>query len=290
MAEPIHDQWAQWLLHRRHGGDPEQQKRDVEYLTPVRDQVLRNAKVAAADVVLDVGAGDGLMAFGALAQVGEQGKVIFSDISQDCLEHCQALAHQMGVAERCQFLRASADDLAVLDEASVDVVTTRSVLIDVPAKPWAFQEFYRVLKPNGRLSIFEPITRYSGMPVPLRYDVTPILDIVKKLRAVYQRIQPPENNPMLDFDERDLLTFAEHAEFREIHLELRVTVAPIRPLRWDVLLRSAPNPLAPTPEEVMQEALTPEEIEPYVAHLRPLVEAGQGTWREAVAYLWAIKR
>jgi hypothetical protein len=49
--------------------------------------------------------------------------------------------------------------------------------------------------------------------------VTPILDIVKKLRAVYQRIQPPENNPMLDFDERDLLTFAEHAEFREIHLE-----------------------------------------------------------------------
>jgi hypothetical protein len=40
----------------------------------------------------------------------------------------------------------------------------------------------------------------------------------------------------------------------------------------------------------MQEALTPEEIEQYVAHLRPSVEAGQGTWREAVAYLWAIKR
>jgi arsenite methyltransferase len=139
MAEPIHDQWAHWLLHRRHGGDLEQQKRDVEYLTPVRDQVLRHAKVAAGDVVLDVDAGDGLIAFGALAQVGEQGKVIFSDISQDCLEHCQALAHQMGMAERCQFLRASADDLAVLDEASVDVVTTRSVLIFVAGKQRAFR-------------------------------------------------------------------------------------------------------------------------------------------------------
>jgi arsenite methyltransferase len=116
-------------LQRRHDGDPEQQKRDLEYLTRVRDQVLRNAKLAVGDVVLDVGTGDGLIAFGALAQVREQGKVLFSDISQDCLEHCQTLAQQLGVVERCQFLRASADDLTMLEEASVDVVTTRSVLI-----------------------------------------------------------------------------------------------------------------------------------------------------------------
>ena len=95
---------------------------------------------------------------------------------------------------------------------------------------------------------------------------------------------------MLDFDERDLLSFAEQAGFREIGLELRVTVMPVRPQRWEVWLRSAPNPLAPTFEEVMQEALTPEEIARCVAHLRPLVEAGQGTRRDALAYLWAVKR
>lgn len=290
MPEPIQDRWAQWLLHRRHGGDPEQHKRDLEYLLPVRDHILRNARIAAHDVVLDVGTGDGLIAFGALAEVGEQGRVILSDISQDCLEHCQALVQQMGVAERCQLLHASADDLTALEEASVDVVTTRAVLIYVTAKQRAFQEFYRVLKPNGRLSIFEPINRYFGIPGPPGYDVAPIQDIWPKIWAVYERMQPPDTNPMFDFDERNLLTLAEHAGFREIHLELRVRIMPIPPLRWDVWVRSALSPLVPTLEEAMQEALTPEETARCVAHLRPLMERGQGTWREAVAYLWAVKR
>jgi SAM-dependent methyltransferase len=290
MPEPICDQWAQWLLQRRHGGDPEQHKRDLEGLAQMRDQVLRNAKLAAGDVVLDVGTGDGLIAFGALAQVGAQGKVIFSDISQDCLAHCQALAQQMGVVEQCQFLRASADDLSALEEAAVDVVTTRSVLIYVVTKPQAFREFYRVLKPGGRLSIFEPINRYFGIPGPPRYEVGPMQEIWHKIRAVDERRQPSKTNPMLDFDERDLLTFAEHAGFREIALELRITVMPIRPVRWDVYVRRAPNPLAPTLEEVMEEALTPEEIARCVAYLRPLVETGQGTRRDALAYLWAVKR
>jgi hypothetical protein len=38
----------------------------------------------------------------------------------------------------------------------------------------------------------------------------------------------------------------------------------------------------------MQEALTPEEMARCVTHLRPLVEAGQGTWRDALAYLWPV--
>jgi arsenite methyltransferase len=91
MAEPIRDLWAQWLLHRRHGDDAEQQQSDLEYLMPVRDHILQNAQIAADDVVLDVGTGDGLIAFGALAQLGEQGRVILSGISQDCMEESAQL-------------------------------------------------------------------------------------------------------------------------------------------------------------------------------------------------------
>jgi arsenite methyltransferase len=290
MPEPIRDPWAQWLLHRRHGDDAEQQQSDLEYLMPVRDHILQNAKIAADDVVLDVGTGDGLIAFGALAQLGEQGRVILSDISQDCMEYCQALVRQTGVTERCRLLCASADDLTALEEASVDVITTRSVLIYVAAKRRAFQEFYRVLKPNGRLSIFEPINRYFGIPGPPGYDVAPIQDIWHKIWSVFERMQPSDTNPMLDFDERNLLTLAEHAGFHEIHLELQVRIMPMVPLRWDVWVRSSPHPLLPTLEEAMHEALTPEEMARCVAHLRPLMESGQGTWRDAVAYLWAVKR
>lgn len=292
----IQDQWAEWLLKRRDGGDLEKQQAIVRDLFPIRDQVLQHARVAAGETLLDVGAGDGLIAFGALPQVGAQGQVIFSDISQDLLDHCHALADQMGLLNRCQFVRASADDLAPFADASVDVVTTRSVLIYVSAKQQAFHEFYRVLKPGGRISLFEPINRFS-FPEPAHlffgYTVTPVQEIADKVKAGYGRLTrgaASDCNPMMDFGEYDLLNFAEKAGFGEVHLDVQVDIRPLEPRNWEAFLRSAPNPLAPTLEEAMQEALTPAEAERFTNHLRPLVEQGQGTYRMALAYLWAIKR
>jgi methylase of polypeptide subunit release factors len=82
LAEPTTDIWAQWLLHRRHGGDPQRLRATVEYLYPVWDRVLANARLRKDGTLLDVGCGDGLIAFGAL-QRHQESKVIFSDISQD---------------------------------------------------------------------------------------------------------------------------------------------------------------------------------------------------------------
>src|SRR5712692_676463 len=147
MAKSAQDQWAQWLLERRHGGDAEKQKAMLQSLYPVRDKVLYNARLAQGDTLLDVGCGDGLIAFGALPIVGEQGKVIFSDFSQDLLEYCRTLALQMGVLDRCQFIHTPAENLHMIEANSLDALTTRSVLIYVAAKQSAFNEFYRVLKP-----------------------------------------------------------------------------------------------------------------------------------------------
>ncbi len=296
MSVPIQDQWAQWLLQRRHGGDPQRQQAMLQELFAIRDQVLQHASLAADETLLDVGAGDGLITFGALAQVGAQGTVIFSDISQDLLDHCQALAGQMGVLDRCQFVRASADDLAPFADASVDVITTRSVLIYVSAKQQAFHEFFRVLRPGGRISLFEPINRFSFPEPPhsfFGYDVAPVQGLAERVKAGYGRLTrnaASASGSMMDFDERDLLKFAEKAGFGEIHLELQAKIEPKQPERWEAFLRSSPNPLAPTLEEVLQEALTSAEAERFTNHLRPRVEQGQGTYRMAVAYLWAVKR
>jgi len=296
MPELIQDQWAQWLLQRRHGGDPERQQAMLNDLFSYRDQVLQHASLAAGETLLDVGAGDGLIAFGALEQVGTLGSVIFSDISQDLLDHCQTLVGQMGMRERCQFVRASADDLAPFADASVDVVTTRSVLIYVSAKQQALHEFYRVLKSNGRISLFEPINRFSFPELPhlfFGYDIASVQALAEKVRAGYGRLtnfQSGADHAMLDFDERDLLRFAEQAGFDEVHMELRAQIKPKQPERWEAFAHSSPNPLAPTLEEVLQEALTPAEAERFTNHLRPLVEQGQGAYRMAVALLWAIKR
>ena len=210
------DEWAEWLLHRKHGGDPQLLRRQLDFLGPVRDQVLDNAAIAPGETLLDVGAGDGLIAFGALERVGPTGRVIFDDISQDLLDRARSLAATAGVLDRCEFIRASADDLSALEDTSVDAVTTRSVLIYVGPKAKAIAEFHRVLKPGGRLSVYEPINRFAHRRTWQQgffgIDVRPVADVWAKVRALYDRLQP-ESDPMLDFDERDLFELAEAAGF-----------------------------------------------------------------------------
>jgi arsenite methyltransferase len=94
---------------------------------------------------------------------------------------------------------------------------------------------------------------------------------------------------MTDFDERDLLTWAERAGFGEVHLDLRVTIEPHSPKSWEGFVASAPNPLVPTLAAAMREALTADEAQRFATSLRALVESGRGTDRMALAYLWASK-
>jgi ubiquinone/menaquinone biosynthesis C-methylase UbiE len=180
----------------------------------------------------------------------------------------------------------------MFDDGSIDAVTTRSVLIYVSAKQRALGEFFRVLRPNGVLSIFEPINRFAFPEPPQRfcgYDVTPVVEIANKVKAVYESIQPPDTDPMTDFDERDLLACAEQAGFTQVGLELQIEIKPPEDASWEAFIHIAGNPKIPTLEEAMQQALTLEETETLIRYLRPQVEAKQGVSRSAVAYMWARK-
>jgi arsenite methyltransferase len=93
---------------------------------------------------------------------------------------------------------------------------------------------------------------------------------------------------MLDFDDRDLVRLAELAGFGEVRLDLEVSVRRTRqPVPWDAFLRSSGNPNLPPLGLMLEEALTPAELAAFSAQLRPLVEAGDGIDRRAVAYLTA---
>jgi len=285
------DRWARWLLDIRHGGDAALRQQMLESLYARRDEILDKAELRPADTLLDVGAGDGLIAFGALDRLGPSGHVIFSDISQDLLDHCRTAAAAGQLLNRCSFVRASADSLAAIADGSVDVVTTRSVLIYVKDKAAALREFYRVLRPGGRVSVFEPINRLMRDPDRLfGYDTRPVAVLAQKVRAVYESIQPPDSDPMVDFDERDLVRHAENAGFPEIGLDLRLGLkAAKEPCPWETFVRTSVNPLAPPFSEVLAQALSARESAAFTAVLKPLVESGQGQDRTALAYLTAVK-
>jgi arsenite methyltransferase len=283
------DRWAEWLAERRFGGDPKTRGRFLAELTARRDKVLDLARLAEGETLLDVGCGEGLIAFGALARGA--GSVIFSDVSDDLLAFCRQAASEYDVVDRSRFVKASADDLCGIDDASVDVVTTRSVLIYVVAKRAAFDEFARVLRPGGRISLFEPINRFalSDADTWAGYDLGPLEAIGAKLRAVYEALQPRDSDPMLDFDERDLVRLAEETGFFPIWLYLEGMIEPTPPRAWEGFLNSSGNPNIPTVAEAMEQALTPAERDRLTRYLRPLVEAGQGEWRMASAHLVAAK-
>jgi SAM-dependent methyltransferase len=104
------DRWHRWLLDVRFGGDAGRREKDLtEFLYPVRDTVLDRARLRPGDTLLDVGTGDGLIAFGALERLGpSSGRVIFSDISQDLLDHCRKAADAEGRLARCALVLAAA--------------------------------------------------------------------------------------------------------------------------------------------------------------------------------------
>ena len=293
MSQAARDRWAEWLLERRFGGDRAQRDRVLRDVSQFRDRVLDGARLGHGETLLDVGAGDGLVGFGALERNGPDGVVVFSDVSAELLEHCRALAAELGVAPRCRFVRASADDLAPIADASVDVVTTRSVLIylDREGKRRAFEEFHRVLRPRGRVSIFEPINSF-GHPRPagwfFGYDLTAVPELVAKLLPF---ASPAADATLVDFDERDLLAWAEEAGFDPIRLDYEAEIKPGSWLAgpWETVLRTSPNPLAPTLGEALERALSAEERDVFEQHLRPLVEADAGRARMASAYLTATK-
>jgi len=289
------DRWARWLLQRRDAGDVQVRQHGAALLAGYRDGVLDRAAIAGGDVLLDVGTGDGLIGLAALDLVGPGGKVIFSDVSADLLAECRRRAAAGGLLERCRFVQAGAEDLRGIAEQSVDVVTTRSVLIYVPGKQAAFAEFFRVLRPGGRLSIFEPINSFA---VPAAgddlfgLDLAAVADLAAKVRRAYLGV-PTEQNPMLNFDERDLLRWAQAAGFAALELDYRAEVQVPEPLPttdWEVLKKTAPNPLAPTFEEALAQMLTDHERDRLEDHVRAVLAAGTPARKTlASAYLRAIR-
>ena len=289
MGERQRDIWAEWLAVHRYGGDPDVRREMLEGLGHVRDTVLDSAALVEGETLVDVGCGEGLLAFGALDRGA--GRVVFSDISEDVLDVCREAAADIGLSDRCSFVRAGAEELAGIADATADVVVTRSVLIYVKDKRRAFDEFLRVLKPGGRAVLWEPINRF-GMEERRQgfwgFPADGVTDLAERVGRVYEEIQPPDD-PMLDFDERDLVALAEKAGFFPIELELNAEIRPMEPRPWEPFLNSSGNPRIPTISEAMDRALTAEERERFAAHLRPLVEEGKGVSRMAIALLRAVK-
>jgi len=284
------DHWKEWLVKNRYGGSEEAKRLHLEGMGQIRDRILRNASLKEGECLLDVGTGEGLVGFGALVTPNVQ--VIFSDVSESLVELCTEIATETGLRDRCEFVVADAIDLSKIPDSSVDVITTRSVLIYVKEKQKAFNEFFRVLKPGGRISLFEPIAKIYQQFTAGRYmgiDVSPIKELFAKIKGYGSPNDATQT--MSDFDDRDLVRMSIDAGFSHAKLELEIEVgnAQLGHRDWNTFYNQSPNPLVPTLREQVEQALSADEQNRFIAYMKQQVEHGTKFYSQALAFLMADK-
>lgn len=151
---------------------------------------------------------------------------------------------------------------------------------------------YRVLVAGGRISLFEPINRLM-FPEPegrfWGYDVADVVDLAGRVKDAFVRLEHPDAATMMDFDERDLFAMARSAGFAPIHLELHRNLVPgradVASPSLETLMKSAPNPLAPTLREAVQQALDASEQARFVNCLGAALGGNQSELLWAAVFL-----
>lgn len=279
------DRWADWLISGRERRLDERQDRALNSeLRRVRNRVLAGARLRRGIGVLDVGAGTGLLALEARRRVGALGTVIALDVSHDALRECWRAAEAGDNRGAAQLSLIVGDAVSLpLPNECVDAIVARSVLIYVVDKHGAACEFHRVLRPGGRVSIFEPINS--------QYETLAEIDL-SDLELTHERVLDRWHSggdpgaAMCGFDERDLVQHFDDAGFDVVDLtyeRVRRRACATPEQVW-VFLTMRPNPNMVSYEEAAHDVLG-DAADEYLSALAAILSSQPSTSVSAGAYL-----
>ena len=153
----------------------------IDYGEIGQNQVaIKTAKVLGKDAhferALEIGSGTGYLSLNMMLG-GMVDKVVCTDISEGMLEIVENSAEYLGLSDRVTTVQTEAEGLPFPDE-SFDLVFGHAIVHHLPDLQASFDEFFRVLKPGGKLFFAgEPSERgdkIARYPKQLGHKLSPV--------------------------------------------------------------------------------------------------------------------
>lgn len=115
------------------------------------------AGIKKGDTVVDLGSGAGNDVFVARAIVGEEGRVIGIDMTEEMIRKANLNKEKLGYSN-AEFKLGDIENMP-LKKDYADVVISNCVLNLVPDKKKAFSEIYRILKPGAHFCVSDVVVQ-----------------------------------------------------------------------------------------------------------------------------------
>ena len=139
------------------------------------EHVLEEIGLEAGDTLLDVGCGEGRFSLPAASVVGEEGKVLAFDTSEERIAALRRIIEERSL-ELIEAFVADVTQTIPVPDGQVDVCLVANVLhglVESGTVEAALDEIRRVLRPDGVLAVVEfkkNVDRPPGPPLSVRLD------------------------------------------------------------------------------------------------------------------------
>ena len=206
MTEEQRQSWKNWLkpIYDEY----------KTYLDKLPHRIIFLGRIKDNLTVVDAGTGLGLIGFRVFKKFKNL-NVIAIDKDKECLNYCREIIEKNNIRENYKLIDAAIDEKIPLEDCSADRILERAVTMYCVNKQNVLNEYYRILKKDSQISLFDVIFCDKTFRIYdyLNPKTTKNFEFYK---AVEDKVRNEFYDPLTNFDEKTLKNDLKSAGFKNI--------------------------------------------------------------------------